>query len=219
MALAFPLLLFIGLSFQAPAKSPELVEPPARKQAWDWSLDERLAARQEFVESRSPQIRRQAPNDASGPILDGSKNPELLLPGELFRQLLSLAFSPSAEVNEVFRQNIMTGAAGLNLPGEFWQRLELLAADYLGTRDQERELGARLQEVSVSERRRLLVAISSVQEPQCAYRYQALTAARSTFGAKLFDRFLYQAVAPLVQVTVTVPAVPAKLAWAEKGCK
>jgi hypothetical protein len=143
----------------------------------------------------------------------------LLLPGELFRQLLSLAFAPSPDVRDVFRKNILAGSVGLDLPADFWQRLEAFAAEYLDASDRARELGARLQKASVTERPQLLERIESVQAPQCAYRHQALAASRSTFGPKLFDRFLYQAVAPLVRVTVTESTGPDKLAWAERGCK
>jgi hypothetical protein len=214
------LLAFSLLATQAPPKAA--VPETPRKEVWKWSLAERLAARHEF--NMNQLTRPQSPEKDTGRLptevmLAGSRNPELLLPGELFRQLLSLAYNPSDEVSGIFRANIMAEARDLVPPADFWERLASISADYIATTNRANALGELLPATAVSERGRLLSKISTAQAPLCGQRYRSLLAARSAFGSGFFDQFLYQAVAPHVHITVTHATSLEKLAWAERGCK
>lgn len=217
-AFTVPVLLLAALAFQTPSQK---AEPSDRKEAWQWSLDERLAARQTLSEAQPEYPSTGVGSSATfkGPKLDGSKSPELLLPGELFRQLLSLGFVPSAEARRIFRTNIMAGASHLRLPPDFWEQLEVISGDYLHAHEEARKLGVELRRAGAAERSRILSRLEEVQGLQCGLRYMALRAVRSSFGAKLFDRFLYEAVAPLTQITLTAPQTRDRLAWAEEGCR
>ena len=222
MVALLALLLFAAVDPGGATQVPEPIKKGGPKAAWDWSLEERLEARRLL---KDIQVRQPAPvpGDASGPssnpTIEGSRKPALLLPGELFRQLLSLGFAPSGEAREVFRHSIFAKAADLNLPPDFWQRLEGISAAYLGAFDEARALAAQLRTAKAEGAADLRRRLEAVQGSQCAHRHEALTAARLAFGAKLFDRFLYQAVAPHTNVTLTTPINLSRLEWVERGCK
>lgn len=169
------------------------------KAAWDWTVDERLAARFDPAKIRERDEAYVAKYSAAHPELrsehdtahtglryriDGTRNPELFLPHELFDHLLRGVAS-----EERMRSNVRwESAAGLRGagfdPDLFWPALESLSASYIPW------IGKRggLSRHDAYER--------------CHARYVALEAARQRFGATQFDRMLYTVVAPQSQFVV-----------------
>jgi hypothetical protein len=107
-------LMGCGLALLATAAGP-------RKEAWKWTLEERMDAR--FAQTR--------PASAGGDrSVTGKENPELLLPTELFRNLVDLTLVPEdprfrAHYQEMFRIR----ARAANLGDDFLSGLEDLTKD------------------------------------------------------------------------------------------
>ncbi|HUJ14053.1 MAG TPA: hypothetical protein VL284_09730 [Thermoanaerobaculia bacterium] len=163
------------------------------KPAWEWTLDERLAERfdpaniQErndaYVE-RFPQLRGRPEPPLTGGVryrIDGSRNPELFLPHELFDILVKdgLSSDPSIAAKSRLRLAGRLRSAGFD-PETFWPALESVSAPYLVWTNKRSLQGRETDE-------------------RCLARYEALQAARSVFGRQAFDRMLYSVIAPGAQ--------------------
>jgi hypothetical protein len=212
--LAIGLLLPLSAQVQLPAEGDKAAQ---------MTLDERLARRFDPVVQSQARAAAGIPEEvASSPrdFVDGSRNPELLLPFEVFRHLIAVTFSRNAETRRFYRQQLRPGARRAGLPDNMWEVLSVVAADYLKTLEQEQNLAAALPESSQEDRGRLLARIAEAQAPQCALRAKALAAARQAFGASAFDRFLYEAVAPhVIILSDDAPATPEQLRYVEGGCQ
>lgn len=184
------------------------------KPAWKWTVEERLAARfdPEAVEAQEvarkaheDELRKQSPEgrlpldellaQMTGPepvtiTLDGSKTPELYLPGELFWVLIDRGLQQeqgSADLGK-FWVRIEGRAAALGFGSDLWDRLEKVAAPYVALQRsadrlrfvKQQEDGERKEEA----------------HRRCVARAQALRAAEAEFGHEAFLRLLYEAVAP-----------------------
>jgi hypothetical protein len=175
------------------------------KRPSEWTLEERLAARLDRG--------RAAARGASGGqaihdyALDGSRDPELLLPHELFQSLLT-GFVPDPARRERQRAAQRPRLAAVHLNEElFWATLHTAAAPYLDTYlyPSPEATGAETAKQSAT---------------PCRAAFAALNRARDAFGRDVFDRFLYEAVAPVTQVTVATSASDpaAELRSTASGC-
>lgn len=164
------------------------------KAAWEWTVDERLAARFDPAKIRErdeayvamygaahPELRSEQntpPHTELRYRIDGARNPELFLPHELFDYLLR-GVASEERVRSRVRQEWAAGLRGAGFdPDLFWPALESLSAAYVPW------IG-RQGGISTQDR-----------YERCHARYVALEAARQRFGARQFDRMLYTVVAP-----------------------
>ena len=195
----------------------------ARKAAWEWTLEERLAARTnaaaalERVRARVPG--RIATTAEHGPIaddFDGRTHPELFLPHEVFRQLIHLALIASPRINQSFRESVQPELDRRGFPPDFWERLHALcavhAADLRAVDELEAALRRQRHETSPA-------TLGATQEVACGSRADALAAVREEFGPQRFDRFLYDVIAVRMFHTAARLLDPALLHRAERGCR
>lgn len=136
--------------------------------------------------------------------IDGTRNPELFLPTELFDALLS-GLQPNAA--KAVRQRAFYGKAIERLGYDettFWSKLESASAPYLPIRFQTGNL-----------------AVGGQPDVKCHERFAALQAARRAFGPANFNQLLYEVVAPTMQFS-EASADPDPIAMhlrIEKGCE
>jgi hypothetical protein len=168
-----------------------------KKEAWMWTLDQRLTARfdpamirerDEAYVALHPQLRSYPVRPLSANELryriDGGRNPELFLPHELFDYLLRDGFDTDPERRSKNRAAVarLLCRAGFD-PDGFWPKLESVSGIYLALRT--REIRSRAEATD-----------------RCRARYEALSAAHELFGSEQFHRMLYSAVAPNVQFSI-----------------
>lgn len=169
--------------------------------AHKWTVDQRLSVRFDPSDmEKRLQAAERVPNQERGTsFVDGSKNPELLLPTELFSALLKQGFDPDPDVRKLFRSRVEPVASDLGIGPELWPTLKELAAGLLP---------------STSEKR-------LTYEEVCRGHFEALAAARKAFGEKSFDRMLYEAVAPGLKISLkaTGPEMEKQLRDMEDGCR
>lgn len=183
------------------------------KQPWEWTLEERLAMRLDpaGIAKRRQHDARELTVEEPGEhrnSIDGNLNPELFLPHELFRSLMSGFARDDARrrhQREGFRRGII--AAGFD-EEEFWSTLRSATETYVdnwvypppGTKPPE---------------------IPGVRWPMCREAFLALNRAREAFGKERFDRFLYEVVAPGTQYAsaTNAPDPSAELRFVAGGCQ
>jgi hypothetical protein len=177
--------------FATAAQSENAAQPAARR-AWEWTREERIAAR------RDPALRRKRAAEASelqrqmalqnvgvaDDIIDGKRNPELFLTTELFEELVrSWAGMP-----DVWPTIMGQRATDLFKDPAEWELFAAIAGEYTALLRQERAAAQALDGKRVSE----------VHALKCATAARALREARREFGRERFDRMLYEAVAPFL---------------------
>src|SRR5947209_1534119 len=107
---------------------------PQDSRPWLMDLDTRIQQRSDHY-SHSSRANAAAASITSGEpeIIDGRKNPELLLPWELHRFLISTAFYDDSAVAVQWRLRFVNAVPKLRVPDAFWATLERLSSDYLRT--------------------------------------------------------------------------------------
>ncbi len=209
------------------------------KQAWEWSDEERIRVRFDpaSVHERNaanadkvaanvakgmtqPSVHSQAqPSEHFRPsqqhVIDGSRDPELFLPDELLDFLLDGLHS-----NAAFRTNARRALAkSIGEMGytedDFWNKLQRLSAPYLALKS--RPSNGNIQWFKTPDGKN---ASSPIDVDRCVARHNLLQAARTTFGAEKFQRFLYAAVAPEVQRgdSTQEPDPGQELLFVARGC-
>ena len=188
-----------------------------KKEAWEWSEDERIAARldPDAIKQRATahlaHAEGQSEHDAGDRfVIDGKENPELFLPFELFTSLVS-AVDPSLTERDrgIHRALFEPGLVKMGYdPAKVWKDLQASAAMYFAAR----ELARKSDTTEDS---------SAAQVRICRARYDSIKFARDRFGGNAFDRLLYTVVAPTL---TTVGAVPGAgegngLRYLSAGCQ
>jgi len=197
-------------------------EPHAAKRAWQWSADERIAARLDpaFVEKHT----KRNPSDPGKATfsIDGRQDPHVFLPFELFVFLLGGLHGDAAnrDVTRAMMEDRIK-SFGYADPSAFWRELETVAAPYLTLLKRNAALHVKMQTAPRPERAAIAEEIESSHIPLCRSRAEALAAARAHFGRETFDRFLYTVVAPQVTTGSVVPSADEArgLAYLEGGCR
>ena len=168
---------------------------------YKWTVDQRLSVRFDPVDMEK---RLRAMDKAQAPergtcVVDGARNPELLLPSELFPQLLKTGFNPDPDARKLYRSRIEPVAIELGIGPELWPTLKEVAAGILPSASGKRP----------------------TWEELCRGHFEALTAARKAFGQKSFDRLLYEAVAPGLKISLAGagPELEKQLRDMEDGCQ
>jgi hypothetical protein len=191
---------------------------------WQWTDEERMAARfdpEKIRERREAHEREQRARNpqahALSPtvnVIDGSRNPELLMPRELFQTLILRALDDKSGARDHIRCRYAKRAPWIAGDPEFWWRLEAAAAPFLRALERSRENGRIERETGIPP------APGEAFE-QCQNRMVALNAARETFGRERFDEFLYTAVAPdgVSFADGDDAPTPSRLLWIARGCR
>lgn len=210
----------VGLTLLFPFSPPPFQENDAAKAAWQWTLDERLSERFDSSSVKKRQAEATTPGGeskafsprlaASANVIEGRRHPELLLPVELFRQLVHVSFGTQGKGSARFREHFLKKGAEYGLEARHWEHLGALVQPYLrsleGLTDADT---AGLGPARSQDKTRAGIA-------SCRERAAALAEAREQFGPD-FDRFLYEVVAPLTTVAANQGA--AELRRIEGGCK
>lgn len=169
--------------------------------AYKWTVDQRLRARFDphDVKKRLEAIDMVPRPDPDANVVDGAKNPELLLPTELFPHLLKRGFDENLDARKAFRDKVEPVAGELGIGPELWPVLREVAADLLPSD---------LKEMPT-------------WEGFCRRNFEALEAAREAFGEKAFDRMLYEVVAPGIKISArgNGPELEKELRDMEDGCR
>jgi len=153
-------------------------------------------------------------------VVDGDLHPELLLPWELMNALEG-AFDPNPEFQDHYRNLYEHRSTGLVVDDHFWRRLGEIFRPWLEAR---REPPPPIPE---------WIPFNELEDPRhaavmeplrrkglllCSLRADALAVARAAFGRCAFDRFLYEAVAPGLNVS-SKRETAESAAWTEGGCQ
>lgn len=219
----FALVLLLALSLNASAAERALQSPERvgqQRRPWEWTIEERLAARvnpvkiaerQNAEEARYRSAGAQPPSTAREPTqsyaIDGSRNPELLLPHELFQSLLT-GLAPDDKPRAAHRKSLRPGIVASGFDEElFWALLRSAAGEYIDNY----AYPARDPVSSMSD---------GPQYGLCRAAFTALNNARQVIGPDRFDRFLYEVVAPGTWVgsATNAPDPAAELRYVERGC-
>ena len=221
-------LLFVAIA--ASLTGPSIAQAP--KPAWRWTLDERLAARHDPAaaherlrarEQVSSMAKRGATANLTLPdqvdFISGKEHPELLLPWELFDNMMRMAYADDPEVRSIFREAKSSSLTASGLPPDFWIRLEAISVAYLSDSTQLRDLHKR-RVGNAAVHRRIAVQSAGLENLKCRDRADAIAAARHEFGEK-FDQFLYTGVAPSMFISIARlgQASQAREREIEGGCR
>jgi hypothetical protein len=215
-------------AFAADAPVPN--RPRTVKAAWEWSDDERIEQRLNAENIRERSRIWRAENYSENPqsmgqmfgfgppspfIVDGSRNPELIMPSELF---LSLIMTPEDELQRK-PINEQLKIFGWD-PPTFWKALKEASADFWTLSEESIELQRSLSKLSPLEAREVRRKVDSLEAPQCLARFNALQQLRKRYPGD-FDRFLYTAVAPNIRLSSTMPTASEsfQLRYIEGGCR
>lgn len=195
-------------------------QAPVNKKPWEWTLEERLASRLDPKQIEKRELEREADYHSMGSqakpalreragdyTIEGRRHPELLLPHELFRSLMT-GFIPDQKRREKERQSLRNGILAAGFDEElFWSQLASVTGQYVLYLYNEPGPGG--------------TWASDAKQNGCRVAYGALMGARELFGQERFDKLLYQVVAPQTNVSAGTTATdPAKeLRERERGCR
>ncbi|HKO54863.1 MAG TPA: hypothetical protein VJ276_03230 [Thermoanaerobaculia bacterium] len=178
------------------------------KPAWQWTDQERIAAR---VDRAHAQARVQAARSAGDvqaastmatdgkqvtDVIDGKRNPELFLPTELFEAAINLGLI----IPDDWRETWANGAAAAGLPADFWERLPVVAEPFVNDLRRRQDLFELARDADAGERVKYDRQLAALAATLCRDRAMSLAAARKEFGEPL-DRFLYLTVAAGKSIT------------------
>lgn len=192
---------------------------PGKKEAWEYSLDERLEMRfgpDTGAEIKPPDAGRSESDKAVS--VDGSSHPELLLPFELFRSLLRNAYNPIELTQELYREKMDPLLHSLGFEDGFWDELELIAEDTLTVDRERRRITKDRSSLSKREQEELSQRVDELYVNYCQDSARILAAATETFGKERLYKLLYQGVAPSVGVT-SVGSTPEQMRFVAGGCQ
>ncbi len=205
----------------------------ARKPAWEWTFDERIAKRLDPSHIRERAVANEKDLVERGgfkpeeviPVrftIEGRRDPELFMPSELFHSILDGARigSDTGDTRKTYKQKILDAGWDEDL---FWQTVEEASAEYWKTTNERLALehAALTQPVALAERRALTIKAESLGIPGCRLRADALQTVRQKLGAEKFDRFLYETIAPTISIGSNLPFANEewRLRYIEGGCR
>jgi len=200
---------------------------PRVKDAWEWTIDERVASRHDPVLAaarRAVALKEgQLSADSDLNVVLGSRNPELLLPWELMDRLLVAFTFRDAAVSKKYRERWFADAEGSPLGPDAFARIETLLREFIDASSETERLQAALDKAGPQERPTLQLQWEKANDSICPLRAKALNDARETFGRANFDRFLYDVIAPGAVILTTPAKNPHSRAelesWVEGGCR
>lgn len=211
--------LLLAMNTEAARANAQQVNPHGKK-AWEWTVDERIAARcdrslakarveRARAEGLAPNVRkngRVAPLAVTDVII-GRHTPHLFLPTEVFETVVHHGFLIDGW-RDVYAEEI----ASSGLPDTFWEQLSGVSALYI---EDLRERDRIARDPDVDARFGLYQAL---QGRLCANRAAALAQARLLFGPN-FDVFMYRHIAPTKKLDTDQVQDPKELKSRERGCR
>jgi hypothetical protein len=238
-ALATMLLVSL-ISPIAVSQTAELETPAvaATKPAWEWTLDERIAKRLDpaMIRERTQASERdRVEKDGFTPevrasvgllatpvrfIVEGRRDPELLMPFELFGSIIEGVGEPDnrSGTRRVYRDEIRESGWQEEL---FWQTLQEATAEYVKAQEERVAMELKALTLPPAERRALSIKAEARNTAECGLRMDALQKVRQKLGTEKFDRFLYEKVAPNVGISSDFPFGNEewRLRYIEGGCR
>lgn len=226
----FLLSAILILTISATASESHVAKP-----SWEWTTEERIAARldpakirgrlQAYV-SRKEEFGATRGVVASSAVvatfvIEGSTHPELFMPWELIERLLNTTQGNSPH-SEAIRGRYLDDIAAFGWSTTyFWSELDLIATEYVGVRNNIQQISnTRVPERDSDALRPDATAhFDDLRQSLCAVRAQTLERARQRFGRTEFDRFLYERIAPDVTVFSDDPMKAADLRRIAEGCR
>lgn len=222
------LVLLIALPSAGQTVSPEPTKP-----AWEWSLDERIAKRLDPVSimERAQANERElnlSPEELtylglSTPpkvrfTVDGKRDPELLMPFELFDSILHGVRDGGESTRSTYHKAITESGWEEQ---EFWRTLEISTVEYRRATDARLVIERKARTLEGAEKRSLTAQAESDGVRECGLRADALQSTRSKLGIEKFNRFLYERVAPNVGIGSDFPLNNEewRLRFIEAGCR
>ena len=217
------------LALLAAAWAASAMTAPPSKPIWQWTTDERLAARLD----EAARIRRVAAFEAQRAIsharavalprrpadsIHGSEHPELLMPFEIFTSFTDAAYGADDDVARHVQRDATVQASKLGLPPEFLPTLRKQARAFIAMQREERTLKQQIFTGGMTDPQSGMARLRELQKSECASRAAAMRNLRARFGAS-FDRFLYSAIAPGVFRDDFEPISARTLRAEEDGCK
>ena len=217
------------LALLAAAWAASAMTAPPSKPIWQWTTDERLAAR--FDEAA--RIQSVAAFEAQRAIsharavalprrpadsIHGSEHPELLMPFEIFTSFTEAAYGADDDVARHVQRDATVQASKLGLPPEFLPTLRKQARAFIAMQREERTLKQQIFTGGMTDPQSGMARLRELQKSECASRAAAMRSLRARFGAS-FDRFLYSAIAPGVFRDDFEPISARTLRAEEDGCK
>jgi hypothetical protein len=194
---------------------------PDYRHPWEWTLEQRLAARSvaadrkrrvdELLATSAARAKSPRPYDH----LLGWIRPELLLPTEIVDVFIDV-LTPSDERAAQARADAVEGAADVDLPPEFFPAFEKAFAGAIATHKELARM-ARMYPPGQVISGKVAARLNGLQQDACRGRWKGIQTLRSTYG-KAFDRFLYEVVAPKVRKTYLVPMTAEALRDQARGC-
>jgi hypothetical protein len=226
-----PVSLLCLAGFSMAAEQTRSQEPTDSKPAWEWTTEERLAARfaPGAAASRAAAARVSL-DDGNPPIhdyVDGAKTPALFLPIELYRNFIPIMFDPELEVSSAAtRKDIRSKWQALSLPSDPEVLLRSEAQQILASLEEDRRhsLEAIRTALARGEKREVgYEGRAQARQVWCKLLRDSLVAAqeavRSNGGGNGFLRLLYETVAPVAKVIGSNPGQEADLRREERGCQ
>lgn len=177
------LILCLSITLQAANPSPS----DAPKKPWEWTAAERAAARRdparrlERVRAAVAGKRSLAGQRAPLDIIDGTRNPELFFPTELFEMLVRSSF---VLLPNTYPHVIRQRSTDLFRNPAEWDEFVVIVRDYADVIKQEASAANAIDGKRVTE----------LQGTKCAIAARALREARRQFGRERVDRMLYETV-------------------------
>ena len=189
------------------------------RQPWDFSDDERIAARisDEAAAERlrnSADITSQRTREAKAvpfDVINGRRDAHLFLRFEIFDHMERMAFAEDATTREAYRQSLEADRIRLGLPSDIWVKLAVASAAYLADSRRQRDITLRLSGTDSA-------TVRVVNKMLCQDRFSALTESDRQFGPA-FSQFLYSAVAKDITRVVLKKPDPAQLREIARGCQ
>jgi hypothetical protein len=164
-------------------------------------------------------MRPASTKEAADNLVDGSKNPELLLPWELYEFLVSTAFHKDTRVASAWRAKFASAVPRMAITPDFWSRLEAASRPYLDLQHRLISLSDRMAASSRLEREPLFRQTAEIERAQCSTRMIALEQSNATLGSDRFGEFLYSAVAPNLKVSSATPISAEQHRRISRGCR
>jgi hypothetical protein len=186
------------------------------REAAHWVMVEQLLGAQPPLRTNSAGVASPisgVPVNGISQRIDGSRNPELFMPYEVFDELVTgVSDDPSQRTAKQALYHGGLRKAGVEDVDQFWAQVEQIARPYLALR----------KHLSESP----LVPAATPEEAAniqlCKARFAALTDARLEFSADRFDDILYTAIAPSLHLSTFASSLQAAiedLRSAARGCQ
>jgi hypothetical protein len=170
--------------------------------AASWSAEQRAAVRWDIAkraervaehQQRRAQQRRLAPAESRSlpaDVIDGSRDPELFFPSQLFEILVRSSF---VTLPRAYPHVVAQRTSDLFRQPKEWEQFASAVSDYAALLRNERLAADRLDRS----------AVVSLEQTKCRAAAKALSDVRSLFGRERFDLMLYEVVPPTMVETYT----------------